>query len=369
MAAFRHTVRDATIAQSARFTRKRRSGATTDTVVVVQPDHLGDVLFSLPAVKYLRSEYPDSRLVGIVGPWSEAIARRVWDVDKIEVFPFPAFDRNHSEQSVISAYFQLLPLARLISGHMPRAVVVMRPDDWWSAWAASISNSGEIFTSTDRRVDPFSTRRSDIPEGLHAVERAFAIASGGAPSIAPATHPLRVPRDDSDCSGFKAPYVVIHPGSGADVKLWPPKRWRNVASRLVSDGFRVVVTGSNSEIGLANEVVDGVVGAVSVAGKTSLDELIQILSGATLVAGPDCGPLHLAVACSAPTVHLFGPSDPVRYGPWGDPARNTVISAGWNCSRCGDLSPSRPSGCGCMLAINVDQVTNAIRDVVGRNVP
>jgi ADP-heptose:LPS heptosyltransferase len=89
------------------------------------------------------------------------------------------------------------------------------------------------------------------------------------------------------------------------------------------------------------------------------------MRGATAVVGPDCGPLHLAVAVGTPSVHLFGPSDPVRYGPWGDPRKHRVIRAGWTCPSCGDLSMMRPVGCGCMLAIQADDVMTAIDELVG----
>lgn len=100
---------------------------------------------------------------------------------------------------------------------------------------------------------------------------------------------------------------------------------------------------------------------MSLAGSTPLPVLVELLRGASVVLGPDCGPLHLAVGAGAPTVHLFGPSDPGRYGPWGDPARHVVVSAGWSCPRCGDLSMERRPGCGCMLAITPELVIDTTR--------
>jgi heptosyltransferase-2/heptosyltransferase-3 len=82
------------------------------------------------------------------------------------------------------------------------------------------------------------------------------------------------------------------------------------------------------------------------------------------VLGPDSGALHLAVAAGAPTVHLYGPADPVKFGPWGDPARQRVVHAGRHCARCGDLSPSRPRGAACMVAITVGDVLAAARPLL-----
>lgn len=45
-------------------------------------------------------------------------------------------------------------------------------------------------------------------------------------------------------------------------------------------------------------------------------ELATLLHGARVYAGPDTSVTHLAAAAGSPTVALFGPTDPVRWGPW-----------------------------------------------------
>ena len=56
-----------------------------------------------------------------------------------------------------------------------------------------------------------------------------------------------------------------------------------------------------------------------------------------LVLGVDSGPLHLAVAMGAPTVHLFGPVDSRAFGPWGNPAHHIVITSDMGCIPCNRL--------------------------------
>jgi heptosyltransferase-2/heptosyltransferase-3 len=165
--------------------------------------------------------------------------------------------------------------------------------------------------------------------------------------------------------GVAGPYVVIHPGSGAPVKLWPASRWRGVINRFPDRD--IILTGSDGERELCADIAGGLANAHDLSGQTPLEVLIEVLRGADVVAGPDSGPLHLAVATGTPTVHLYGPSDPVRYGPWGPAERHWVVSAGWTCPRCGDLSLSRDAGCGCMIAITVDQVVDAIQSLLRRD--
>ena len=63
-----HALRDALLPLGARLTRRGRGAA--DTLLIVQPDHLGDVLLAQPAVRRLRAAFPERRLVAVVGPWS-----------------------------------------------------------------------------------------------------------------------------------------------------------------------------------------------------------------------------------------------------------------------------------------------------------
>jgi heptosyltransferase-2/heptosyltransferase-3 len=148
------------------------------------------------------------------------------------------------------------------------------------------------------------------------------------------------------------------------VKQWLTHRWPSVIRHLQARDLRVVLTGGRSERELCAEIASHDAAVTDLAGTTSLEELIELLRMARIVIGPDSGPLHLAVATSTPSVHLFGPADFRRYGPWGDPRLHRVVDAGVTCPQCGDLSPTRAAGCGCMLAITTTVVQQALDEVL-----
>lgn len=372
-----HAVRDAGVRRVARFTRASSEPAGK-SILIIQPDHLGDILLSQPAVRHIRSRFPEHRLVAIVGPWSEAVARSAWPVDDIMTIQFPGFGREERSGNVLSPYLMLREAAGRLRSLASCGAFVLRADDWWSAWLASMVTTGPIVTALDQRMHPFATHEVDLSTHRHATTRALAIAGARGPiDTWTETTCLRIAREpewDSEADALMASYgvserfIAIHPGSGADVKLWPVNHWREIARRLTDGGHSVVVTGSQSEADMAQRIADGLPGVSSIAGQSSLGVLVALLGKAELVAGPDCGPLHLAVACKTPTIHLFGPSDPAKFGPWGPPGRHRIVSAGWTCERCGDLSISRPQGCGCMLAIMVDAVYESIRELIDQHV-
>ena len=168
-----------------------------------------------------------------------------------------------------------------------------------------------------------------------------------------------------------APLVVLQPGAGSPLKAWPAERLAAVGAALAHDlGARVAVSGSGAERVLAQQVCDALPGgAINLAGALQWTELEALLARSLLVVGVDSGPLHLAVAASTPSVALFGPADPVQFGPWGDAARHRVVTADLPCRPCRrlDWCALEPEGVGpppCMRAITAEAVVTAARSAL-----
>ena len=137
--------------------------------------------------------------------------------------------------------------------------------------------------------------------------------------------------------------IVIHPGTGAPVKLWEADSWARVADAL-ADAYsvRIVLTGSESE----REQVENIHAqmpqpALALIGETDLGKLAALMGRADLALGVDNGPLHLATAQGTPTVRLYGPTDPRIFAPWGDPALHKIIQGRHPCSGCAAIPCGR----------------------------
>ena len=70
------------------------SEGSPQRLLVIRPDHLGDLLFTTPALHYLRSQYPQAHITALIGPWGEAVLAGNPDVDEILTLPFPGFTRE-----------------------------------------------------------------------------------------------------------------------------------------------------------------------------------------------------------------------------------------------------------------------------------
>jgi heptosyltransferase-3 len=117
----------------------------------------------------------------------------------------------------------------------------------------------------------------------------------------------------------RKPYAVIHPSASLPEKHWHREGWHSVVQHLISNGLRVIVTGGpgeaeqsyvDDELGLASMPVDRVVGRLRLA------DIAELVAGAAVYTGVDTLVSHIAAAAGAPTVVLFGPSNPVQWAPW-----------------------------------------------------
>jgi ADP-heptose:LPS heptosyltransferase len=109
-------------------------------------------------------------------------------------------------------------------------------------------------------------------------------------------------------------FLALHPGSGSPDKSWPEERFRALASRLAEGRPWLLVTGA-ADAG-ARAALRTIPGAVEAHG-APLRILGALLARTGLFVGNDSGVSHLAAASGAPTLALFGPTDPVTWSPRG----------------------------------------------------
>lgn len=161
--------------------------------------------------------------------------------------------------------------------------------------------------------------------------------------------------------------VVVHVGAAAPARRWPEDRFAVVARWAVDHGYPVVLTGSMHEVGLARRVAHlARLSAETVrAGQTDLAQLAALVASARLVVSGDTGMAHLASAYGTPSVLLFGPTPPARWGPPRD-GPHTVI---WHGYEVGD--PSADEVDPALLGIHSAEVLTAaeVRLRAGRPAP
>lgn len=117
-------------------------------------------------------------------------------------------------------------------------------------------------------------------------------------------------------------YAVIAPRSRWPGKEWPQEHWRELTSKLPALGIcQVVLVGSPAEQESVDRFADLMKAdggdVLPLAGRTTVGQLMRVVQDSAIVIANDSAPLHLAVGFARPLVGLFGPTDPVKVGPYG----------------------------------------------------
>jgi ADP-heptose:LPS heptosyltransferase len=173
----------------------------------------------------------------------------------------------------------------------------------------------------------------------------------------------------------EARLILLNPNAGdlLPLRRWPLERYSALARRILErlPDVRVVFTGLKSEAAAADALVQVVDSprCFSLAGMTTLRELLVLYSLSEVLVTNDSGPAHFAALAPINVVTLFGPETPSLFA--ASTPRNTVIFRGLACSPCVSALNNRQSVCNdnqCMKQISVEQVLDAVIAAYGRRV-
>ncbi len=353
-------------------------------ILLARPDHLGDLLLSLPAAAWLREAVPNARITALVPPSLAPIAQRCPSIDETLTVPFPpptAGDAPDGWPSILQEHAAALR-DRFDVALLPRI------DDPWSGALVSAARIPYRIGFDHPRTRAHLTTMLPVPLRQQVTRLALQVAGAAVrelecvqspPDLVPG-QPWIVPTatDHHEASAVLAacgisnerPVIVLHPGAGWPLKSWPVERWGRLACRVQQLwGVRPVVTGSPTEHELVASIVARSEGAaINVAGLLSLGGLAALYTRSSAVVGIDSGPLHLATAVGTPVAGIYGPAGADEFGPWAIPERARVVEARLACSPCRILA-APPCGAvtqpACLRAISVEAVIAALVELPG----
>lgn len=365
-------------------------------ILLIKPDHLGDVLLTTPALHLLRQQAPHADIVALVGPWSVPILAGNPSLNRLSPLPFPGFERNPTKRawplSLLPPYLLLFAFAMRLRATPFDVALVLRDDHWWGAALALLAGIPRRVGHGVPECRPFLTTALPWEPEQHVAAQALAVVrqavSAPLPDNVPPPGLVFAPASAEhtwaetwllqhglEPQPDKPALVIIHPGTGGYSKLWIAERWAAVGNALVQrHAVRLLLTGGVGEAELVQTIARQMHSPpLMLVGATSVGQLAALLGRAALVMGVDSGPLHLAVSQRVPTLHLFGASSHQRFGPWpaskGDHPRHRVLRAGLWCSPCHTF-PACPRGTDppeCMERLTVEQVVAAASHLLERD--
>jgi ADP-heptose:LPS heptosyltransferase len=339
---------------------------------VFSPGHLGDILHVVPMLKALRTGQPEKRIIWLVGPWSEALARRFDHfADEIRVFGpnSPNLTRN-SRNFRQNGWFQWkfaqnlrkTGVETLIGpfGGVGRFLAnAIRPKRWIGIgdWRPP-----RVRPEIETIVQPYETDRYEAdawcgllkPLGIEATaDRLEYEVKSDEKAAAEAF--LR-----SEGVDLGVPLVLVAPGSGWSGKNWLPERFAVIANWLqVEKLVQIAWIGGKGEEKLVPPTQKDDFNWI---GRTKLPILAAIMEKSRLFIGNDGGLLHFAAAVGLPTVSIWGPTSPGKWGPRGPIHRQ--IRKVERCEGCiyWDYRATCLHDQACMKAVSVEDVKEQIQE-------
>lgn len=328
-------------------------------ILFIKPSSLGDIVHAMPVLAVLRRRFPRSRIAWLVKrQWAELVERmegvdRVWPIG-----------------SGIAGWLSEVP--RLRAERFDLAVDLQGL--FRSAAMATLAGCSErIGFENGREGSPlFYTRRVAVPApDMHAVDRYLLVAQalGAATPPSPEFRFFISARDREQVAvtlaqaGVQAGarWIAMNVSARWPTKHWPAASFAEAADHIQKEGLGPVVLFGGPEDRADAQAVKALMSTApaDVTGLTPLGVLPALLQSASALVTNDSGPMHVAAAVGTPVVALFGPTSPIRTGPYGKPHR--VLTHPVSCSPCFSRTCRNRIDRECLAAIEPARVVEAVK--------
>ncbi len=280
-------------------------------ILISRLSALGDCVCTLPVAVVLKKAFPDSRITWAVDPRFAGIIECCPSVDNIERVK-PGF-----KPASWPSFETKFDLALDMQGLSKSGLVIAR--------ARAEKKLGYHW---QRELAPFfSSPVQPDPSSLHVVDQYVDVARAAGAECDWAEFGLEPIEDDrTNCkallaeNGVTGPFVVLNAGAGWATKRWPATHFAQLSDMVSAKGISAVFIGGKADADqqafqeVEQEAKSPI---VNMLGKTSVRELVSLISLANAHVGGDTGSSHVAAALGVPAIGLYSITKPARSCPYG----------------------------------------------------
>ena len=372
--------------------KKNKTGSSkkvADTIVFIGIAEIGALVVAYSAVQEARKQHPKSRICFITAPAGKQTLE-LMGFDEKDIFLI----RTSSIQKILGDIVKIRNAFKKLSV----SAVVLEPFTRFStlvaAWIGASKRIGcHRFLAEGVYLGNLLSHRLVYNPHLHASQTYFALAKllqkpeSVEPSLKETVAPqiknrlkIEIPENEQqtlkqylqgEISDFSLKKIVLLNANASDIvplRKWSLDNFVELGKRLLEDSeITVVLTGSPEEQEACKDLAlkidpDRV---INFAGKTTFKELITLYTLSDLLVTNDSGPVHFASTTNIPVIALFGPENPIIFGPMSPHAK--VISLGLACSPCVSVFNQKKSSCTdnqCMKQITVEMVIQETQNIL-----
>ena len=314
-------------------------------IVIVKLSSIGDVVHTLPAAALLRKAMPDARISWIVDRRASALIKESPIIDQLIEVDTRAWRQDIFTQSASRNVVSQLRQLRQASNGTGQADIALDFQGLMKSGLVAFASRAKRrigFETSDLREKAsrlFLTEQAQTSHLVHVIDKNLALARAAIPEFVAKPRcdktgpnayefPIFVSAEDERyaerMTEGHSRFAIINPGGGWATKLWAPESYAALADWLWEEtGVSSFVTYGPTEEELAQAVISNARSPSVRAIASTLKQFVAIARRAALFVGGDTGPLHLAAASGTPIVGLYGPTSPIRNGPF-DPRDTTV---------------------------------------------
>jgi ADP-heptose:LPS heptosyltransferase len=352
---------------------------TPRRILLANGAHLGDVVMSTSVLPVLRGAFPAVEIGFIAGSWARQVVDDHPMVDRVHIVDHWRLNRTkHSRVSKIGQYWatrsNALREIRAEGYDIAIDLYTCFPNSIPLLWQASIPirvgfvSSGfgpmlthaEIFREGD--IQHETAYQAQLLRLIPIESPQFDYQRSNLHESTPASASEVWKLFDEACEATVR-YIVMHVGTGAEIKEWPLDAWRELAIKLSRDGYRLLFTGAGvQEHAKIEKIIHGLASCVNACNRLSWRGYVDAVRQAKAVIGVDTIAGHVAAALGTPCVVVYaGITRHERWGPHGD--RVILLTKAVSCSPC-----FRKQGCAgmdCVRDIAPNDVFAAVKTLIG----
>ena len=313
----------------------------TRNILVISLSNIGDVILTLPVVGALRDEFPGGNISILVGSRALEVVKDnpefseiiIYDKTKTlkEKLSFVKNLRKKHYDLIVDLRHSLFPLFLGAKNRSPLFFKKEGPDE--------------------HRVKKHLRSLKRLGFKIDKIRFPFYVSEAARENI-----------KEMLSGKIKAGLIVINPTAASHLKCWGDEKFILLAHRIREiSSLSLVIVGGRDDTEKCRKISGEIEGSFNLGGKLGFQELAALLERAKVFITNDSGPLHLASAIGVPTLAIFGPTNPLKYGPL-SPLRR-VVRKKISCSPC-ELAQCPGGGHQCMKSLSVDEVFFAFKEIL-----
>lgn len=283
------------------------------TIAICKFKGMGSIIQATPMIHALRRRFPEAKIVFVSTKANQTLLSRIVWIDQVVVVD----DRNIF-RFIITNIASLFRLMRMRPGVYFDLEIYSDYSTLFAVGTCSKNRIGFYLRSSSFRMGIYTHMmffNTQVP-----ISRAYLQLAGLLGCNAEETVFFPLHQHIAPCQKAADPYIVVNPNS-SDLRLerrWDKENFIALILRLLTSypSTEVYMIGNRAEQAYTDDIAARInnVRVKSLAGRTTIDELIGIIAGAQLMISNDTGPMHIAFCTHTPVVCLFGPCSPRQYG-------------------------------------------------------